>query len=539
MGFEGTERCADIIVQILHSKGVKHIFGHPGEQILPLYDALRESDIKHVLMRHEQGAAHAADGYARSSGRWSVCIASAGPGALNLVMGVATAYKDSIPLLVITGDVPTTMREKNVFQQIRVCDVFKPITIKSYNITNPEKGINKLKIAINMLENGRTGPIHLNFPKDVLSTYIDPKAVPEPSFNSSTTDLSQIEDIKNIIKEAAQPLIIAGNGVFWSHTYKKVQEIAEKHEIPVATTYPARGIIREDHSLSLGLIGLRGTEAANYAGKNADLILALGCRLSERTCLGIGESTIIHVNTDKKVLKGDINLNIDLNLFFKGLTTMELSEYDVRKKRKEWLRRIDERSSKHHIKSNSSDFPMKPQHAIKEILEASENDILVNDAGAHTTWVNLLKEVNEPATLIFSGAMGPMGYGLPAAIGVALSRPDKRVLVVVGDGGFQMTLQELGTLKQLDLPIVISIINNSSLGIIKQWQNTFYGGEYQVELKNPDFVKLAESYDIKSARIKSPEKVYEMVIKAQEENKPYLLDIIVDPEENIPLPVVK
>jgi acetolactate synthase I/II/III large subunit len=531
-------RCADALVEILEANGVKFVFGHPGEQILPFYDALRTSKIKHVLMRHEQGAAHAADGYARSSGQMGVCLSTAGPGALNLVMGVATAYKDSVPILVITGDVPTDLKGCNVFQEIDICGVFQPITLKSFDVKDSEDAVFKLKEAVEMMQYGKTGPVHLNLPKDVLLGMVDISVITENIGHFPETDKENISaDISNAIKlieESERPFIIAGAGIIWAHALMEFRKFVETYRIPVATTYPARGIIPEGHQLSLGMIGVRGTEAANFAGKNCDVLIALGCRLSERTRKGIGNCKVIHVNLDEKSLKGNINIKEDVLEFIRRLNDLKLGSTES------WLLEIQKYSRSYCIKTDYLNVPLKPQRAIKEILDASEinsmDSVIINDAGTHTTWVTLLKTVKNPSSLLFSGGFGPMGYAVPASVGAAVANPGKHIVAVVGDGGFQMTLQELATIAQLDLPVVICIINNSSLGIIKQWQDLYYEGRYEVELENPDFVKLAEAYNIVARRVDSPGSVFKAVKKALDTKKPYLIEVVVDKEEGIPLP---
>ena len=526
-------RFSDAIIQILESENVKHIFGHPGEQILPLYDALRKSEIKHILTRHEQGAAHAADAYARITGKFGICIASAGPGALNLTMGIATAYKDSVPMLVITGDTPTDLKGGNVFQEIEVCKVFKPITLKSSNIENPEEGILKLKEAINMLKHGKTGPVHLSIPKDVLEDQVYKSLIHKKIIFPSKTNLKDLNTRVNTaikaIENAKKPVILVGAGVIWSNATDKVLNFAEKHKIPFSTTYHAMGIYSYEHPLYLGMMGTRGTDASNFAGGNSDVLLALGTRLSERTRALIGNCKIIQVNLDEDNLKGDINIQQDVGALIDSLNELKVL------KNEEWLKELSTYSTIHKIKTDYDNVPIKPQTAIQDILDAAEDSIIVNDAGSHTTWLTLLHKAKKSSSFIFSGGFAPMGYGIPAAVGASLAKPEKNIIVIVGDGGFQMTSQELATIAQLNLPVVICIINNSSLGIIKQWQNIYYGNTYEVELQNPDFVKLAESYYIDAKRVNSPGKVFQNVKEALNLRKPYLIEIIVDKEECIPL----
>lgn len=525
-------RCADALIKILEDHGVEFIFGHPGEQILPFYDALRNSKIKHVLMRHEQGAAHAADGYARASFNLGVCVASAGPGALNLVMGVATAFKDSVPLIVITGDVPRDLKGKRAFQDMDLNGIFKHITLESFYIENPEDGILKLKYAIELLKHGRTGPLHLNFPKDVLDSTVDISVLNVTCGCPPVLPLNAIEDAIRLIENSRRPLILAGTGIIWAHAVDKLRNFAVRNSIPVVTTYSARGVLPEDHPLCLGMIGLRGTTAANFAGKNCDLLIALGCRFSERTSLGIGKTNIIHVNPDPDVLCGKIRIQGDASEFLNKMKGIHVED------RKKWLNNLENHKRTYEIKTDYEDIPIKPQRAIKEILEVSNHLTTVSDAGTHTTWVNLLKKIIRPSELIFSGGFGPMGYGIPAAIGASIADPKKKVVLIVGDGGFQMTLEELAVIAQEKMEILICIINNCCLGIIKQWQEMNYKGRYEVDLENPDFIELADAYGIKGRLINAPDEIHNAVKSALDIKGPYIIDIKVDKEEGIILPKV-
>ncbi len=525
-------RCADALVEILESNGVKFIFGHPGEQILPFYDALRNSSIKHVLMRHEQGAVHAADGYARASGNFGVCTASAGPGALNLTMGIATTYKDSVPLIVITGDVPSDLRGGGVFQEIDLEEIFKPITLETFHIHDPEDGVLKLKKAIGMIKYGKTGPVHLNFPKDVLNSPLENSVLKHGVEYYPKTDLSKIDNALKFIEQSKRPLILAGAGVIWSNAADNLRSFVKEHKIPVTTTFHARGVLPEDHPLCLGMIGLRGTDAANFAGENCDVLLALGCRFSERTLVGIGDCRIIHVNLDEHVLRGDVKILGDVGKFLKEISNLKSIETE------NWLNELKNQKRSYDIKTDYNEVPIKPQRAVKEIIDASGDSIIVTDAGAHTTWVTLLVKVMRPSSLIFSGGFGPMGFGVPASIGASFANPKKSIIVITGDGGFQMTSQELATIAQKKLHILICIINNSSLGIIKQWQDLYYKERFEVELDNPDFVELARSYGIEAETVDSPGDVFRSVRKALKLKKPYLIDVMVDKEEKIPLPKV-
>lgn len=542
--------CGDILVGILEKSGVDTIFGHPGEQIMPFYESLRKSNINHILMRHEQGAAHAADGYARSSGNIGVCVATAGPGALNFVMGVATAFKDSVPMIIITGDVPTNLKGKNTFQDAELNNVFKSITIKTYNPQNPEEAVLNFVEAIQHLKKGPQGPIHINLPKDIIGMDIkdvDKKGKIKTQYKTKYTpnyDYFDLNHAIDVFKQAHSPLIIAGAGIIWGKCEDKLKRLVKQGNIPIATTYHLTGMFDKNDPLFLGLIGSRGSERANYAYKNADVILALGTRLSEKTIdedLKINQdanTTLIHINTKISDLRGDININGDVNVLLDNL--IPLNPYcspdwvnNVNKQRQLDLR---ERETLISPESNElSSFLLKPQVAINTILEKSKDLYVVGDAGGHTTWLAMLGKYNPPKQLIFTGGMGSMGYGLPAAIGVASKHKREPIIMIAGDGSFQMTLQELATVKEYKLPIIICIINNFQLGIIRQWQETFYGGKYQVDLENPDFVEIAKAYGIEAVTAGSNETLKEALEVAIELKEPYLIDIVVN-EEDIPLP---
>lgn len=543
---------SEYIVKILEDIGVKHIFGHPGEQIIPFYGALNNSKINHILMRHEQGSVHAADAYARVSGKFGVCISTAGPGALNMVMGVGTAFKDSIPMLIITGDNPQTHEKKDGFQDIDIESVFKPITIKNFNPKNGKSAIKNIKDIIKTLVNEPRGPIHLNLSKDVLlDQNIDEIINQDSHLYKNKIDLcydyyeyNNIDSAISEIEKANRPLIIAGAGVFWGNAINDLKLFSENNKIPIAHTYHSKGLI-EDHDFELGLVGIRGSKMANFAFKNSDLIIFLGSKISERTTaidknfdFKRAKTKIISVNIDENTLFGDIkihgNVKNVLNYFNSSDRIKNLS-YNY------WIEKIFNNNEKIHISGlNSEKIPLKPQIAIKLIMESFNdskfnNPILVNDAGSHTTWVNLISEIYNKR-VIFSGGMAPMGYGLPAACGASIAKPTNNIILINGDGGFQMNIQELATISSNNLPILIVILNNSQLGVIRQWENLYDENlRYSVDLKNPDFVKLANSYGIEGDSVNSKEGL-QLAIKDLKLDKPYLLEVIIDEED---IPVVK
>jgi len=506
---------ADKIVEILAEEGLDTVFGIPGEQIMPLYKALSTSKIRHVLTRHEQAAAHAADGFARSSGKVGVCISTAAPGALNFTMALATAFKDNVPILVLTGDNELKYRNTDHFQSLPQFEIFKHITKASYNPLNGTEAMYVLRAAIYELKTMPKGPIHINLSKDVLL---------EEDFNDfdlcylCEDDLSKISDAQKLIDSAEKPLFILGAGAISQR--ENIERIAGKYQIPVTTTFHAKGIISENDDLNLGLVGIRATPQARYAFENADCIIALGIKASERTLSEIPKN-LIHVNLNRDVLVGEYPIHGKVEDFL----------FEINFKKTEWLGEILEIDNS--IKIEGTDDDLSPQAAIKRILEKFDNNITVSDAGSHTTWTTLMKKCQKPGQLLFSGGMAPMGYGLPAAIGASFATGE-RIVVINGDGDFQMNLQELATVKENNLDIVVFILNNSEFGIIRQWQEQFYDMKpYQITLNNPDFVKLSSSYSIDGVRV---DNLFDLEYLLESDLKGPLVVEVVCRSENIPLP---
>ena len=609
---------AEALIKLLEDDGVKHMYGHPGEQILPFYKALRDSSIEHILTRHEQGAVHAADAYARSSGNYGLCISTAGPGAMNLVMGLNVAFKDSVPILVFTGDNDYSRKDEDIFQNSPINRVFENVTIKSFHPSSGKLAVFNLIEALIILHKYPKGPVHINLSKDILLedvnlNEIDFKEIIDSfehgifddidcdidcgidsdlnAFNekvSSVSDFYRLVDIfdKNFIyhdaklifcdgfsssfnsfsknnkdymdnninlaiekvKVSRKPLVIVGNGIVWGKAIEKLSTFVSKTWAPIATTFHSKGIISESDKLNLGIVGLRGTSLANYAYEHSDCILVLGAKLSERTIAACDfdmvKDKIIHVNIDEDSLKGNINLSMDAFDFLDLLLDeIEYNEY----KDKDFIRYSD---WIYEIYSNYEELIvdgidereenciplMRPPYAINKIVNAFKGSYFLSDAGTHTTWTTLLSKNDKFGKLLFSGGFGPMGYGLPGAIGVAIAHPDDQVVVICGDGDIQMVIQELATIREYDLNIVIFIIDNSQLGIIRQWEETVYDmGKYQIDLVNPDFVKLADAYGIDSMKVESREDLELAIDKAFNSSHAFLVDVCVC-EENIPLP---
>lgn len=513
---------ADRLVQVLEEAEVKHIFGIPGEQILPMYDAIEDSSIEHILVRHEQAAAHAADAYYRSSGKFGVCISTAAPGALNFVMAVATAYKDNVPMLIITGDNPTPIKHLDYFQSFPLSKVFKGITFKSYDPSNGSEAIANLKEAIAILNHEAKGPIHLNLSNNITQ---------ELEFNEEEVnyipdyDYNNIGKANKLIKESRKPFIILGSGAINSN----INKIVNENSIPVSTTFAGKGIIDEKKEINLGLIGVRGSKKSDYALKNSDCVIAIGTRLSERTIKDFGaiRNKLIHVNIDKDKLKGNCQIHGDAQIFLNRAKFNKVN----------WLDEILNQNIQEEKVEGIEDeaIPLKPQSAINSVLKIAKNSIIVSDAGSHTTWTTLLAKPDSFGKLLFSGGLAPMGYGLPAAIGATIANPNEKVILICGDGDIQMNIQELATIKQYNLPIIIVVLNNNEYGIVRQFEEVYGMEPYQVTLENPNFIKIAAAYGIDSVKIDSKEYLEDFMKIAMNLDQPIFIEVNVA-KEDIPLP---
>ncbi len=504
------------MVELLEEEGINHIFGIPGEQIMPMYEALSNSKIAHILTRHEQAAAHAADAYTRTSDSIGVCMATASPGALNMVMATAAAFKDSVPMLILTGDNDLAKRDGNFFQSIPLRDVFENVTYENYSPLNGSEAVHALKTALYKLKNNPKGPIHINLSRDVL---LNEDFVEFDLCYLCEHDVSSIEDAQKLISSSQKPLFVLGAGAI--SEAENIKMLAEMYRIPVTTTYNARGIISEDNPINLGMVGIRATPRAKKAIDECDCIIALGSIASERTFPEIDEDKFIHVNIDKDVLKGKYQIQGSVG---EVIASLEFHKVD-------WLDGLLEIDNA--VEVEGVDDELKPQAAVKRILNRFDNEIIANDAGSHTTFSTLLYHAKYPNHFLFPGATAPMGYGLPAAIGAAIATGEK-VISINGDGGIQMNLQELATLKENNLDVIVFILNNSEYGIIRQWEEQIYGMDsYQTDLKNPDFIKLASSYGIDAVQITTLEDLEFLLEK--DLKGPLVVEIIVD-RQNIPLP---
>ena len=534
---------AQIVVECLKKEDVKVIFGIPGGAIMPLYDVLySETSIKHILTRHEQGAAHAADGYARATGKVGVCMATSGPGATNLVTGLANAHLDSIPLVAFTGQVPTGLIGTDAFQEVDISGITLPITKNSYIARDVKDLARIVQEAFYIARTGRPGPVLIDFPKDIQSAQTEfkyPESVSlnsyKPTFNGN---IQQIKAAVQEIKNAKKPIVYAGGGVISSNAFPELKDFVLKTNIPITTTLMGLGCFPETHPLSLGMLGMHGTAYANYAVSAADLIIALGARFDDRITGKLDEfgskAKIIHIDIDPAEVGKNILVDIPIIGDIKNILE-KLNKYVLKKKETEWLNTIEDLKRKYPLKYINNE-ELKPQYIMETISKiAKDNTIIVTSVGQHQMWAALYYRHTEPRSFISSGGLGTMGYGFPAALGAKMGCPEKTVICISGDGSFQMNQQEIATAVNNNLAITVIIMNNGYLGMVRQWQELFFDKRYaETTLNgNPDFVKLVEAYGGTGIRVNKKQELYPALEKALSLNKFVLIDCLVPKEENV------
>jgi acetolactate synthase-1/2/3 large subunit len=534
---------AHIIWSCLVEQGVDTVFGYPGGAILPAYDALLDHPIRHVLVRHEQGATHMADGYARASGRIGVVTATSGPGATNLVTGIATAMMDSIPLLCITGQVPESLLGSDAFQETDVTGITLPITKHNYLVTRAADIEPTLREAVALATSGRPGPVLVDITKNAQQEQADWPGPPprRRAEGRKAAPAEALDRAASLIARAERPVILAGHGILKSHAMAEVRALAERAQVPVAMTLLGIGALPASHPLNLGMMGMHGEAWVNDAIQEADLLIALGMRFDDRVT---GKLTAyarharkIHIDIDPSELNK--NVRADVGIAGDLRTVLEVLVPRVREARHDsWLARIRDLAGGPTVRSIehlADDGHLYAAQVIHDIWIATEGRaIVVTDVGQHQMWAAQYYRVSEPHTWITSGGLGTMGFALPAAIGAKLARPDREVWAIVGDGGFQMTQAELQTIRQEGVKINIAIINNGYLGMVRQWQQFFHQRRYSATpLSSPDYVKIADAHGLRGAHVTRREQVADAVAAARASDTTVLLDFHVEQEDSV------
>lgn len=536
---------AQIFLECLKKEKVNVIFGYPGGSVLDIYDALYDSKIKHLMTRHEQGAVHAADGYARATGDVGVCLVTSGPGATNTVTGLATAYMDSIPIVVFTGQVPTKLIGNDAFQEADIVGISRPCTKHNYLVEKTEDLPRIIKEAFHIARSGRPGPVLVDLPKDILGREVEFKPAEKVEIRGYKPiykgNVRQIERVLDEVLKAKKPVIYAGGGVILSNASKELCAFAKKTNIPVTMTLMGLGCFPGTDSMSLGMIGMHGTFRANMAVTNCDLLIAIGARFDDRITGDINAfasyAKIVHIDIDPTSISKNIPVDIpvvgDVKEILKSALGI-LKEKKVKKPvRKKWFDDIKAWRDKHSLGYKMKET-IKPQYVVEKIYEVTKGDcIITTEVGQNQMWAAQYFNYDKPRTLLTSGGLGTMGYGFPAAIGAQVAFPNKTVIDIAGDGSIQMNIQELATAVEYNLPVKIAILNNYSLGMVRQWQQLFYNKRYSHSTftRHPDFVKLAEAYGAVGMRTDKPDEVESVIKKALSINKPVIMDFIVENEE--------
>ncbi|HNT07068.1 MAG TPA: biosynthetic-type acetolactate synthase large subunit [Methanoculleus sp.] len=535
---------ARTLIEALQREGVDTIFGYPGGVVLPIYDELYDSSIRHILVRHEQAAAHAADGYARASGRVGVCLATSGPGACNLVTGIATAYMDSIPIVALTGQVPTGLLGNDAFQESDITGITMPVTKHNYLVKDAGDLDRTIQEAFYIARTGRPGPVLIDLPKDVTTGEVKGGgAAPgevclrgyQPTYQGH---VRQIDKALDLVVQAERPLIYAGGGVVLSGASAELLEFAETAAIPVTTTLMGLGAVPGDHPLSLGMLGMHGTQSANYAVTECDLLLAVGVRFDDRVTGRIGtfapNAAVIHIDIDPAEIGKNKPVDVPIVGDVKAVLQALLRRMQKRGDTTNWVARTNAWKAQYPLTYREDDH-LRPQYVIRELSDILKGEaIITSEVGQNQMWTALYYCFKKPRTWITSGGLGTMGYGFPAAIGAHFARPDVPVVDVAGDGSFQMNIQELGTVAHYRIPVKVMILNNMYLGMVRQWQELFYDRRYSyTELPPVDFVKIAHAYGVEGMRVDEKAGVREAIETALATDGPFVLDFRVEREENV------
>jgi acetolactate synthase-1/2/3 large subunit len=543
---------AQILLEGLKREGVEVVFGYPGGAVLNIYDEIFNEKFKHILVRHEQGAVHAADGYARSSGKVGVCLVTSGPGGTNTVTGIATAYMDSVPLVVFSGQVPTLLIGNDAFQEADIVGITRSCTKHNYLVKDVKELPRIISEAFYIAKSGRPGPVLVDLPKDVMldSTSANfPENVSIRGYHPTYEGHSyQIERALQLIYKAKRPIIYAGGGVILSDAAKELTDFTKTLNFPITMTLMGLGAFPVTDSLSLGMLGMHGTFSANMAISESDLVIAIGARFDDRVTGKIEEfaphAKVIHIDIDPTSISKNIKVDIPIVGDCKRVLTVLLKEMEAHEDETErvkghvapWLEQIEKWRNKHALAYEIEDA-IKPQYVVEKIGELTNGDaIITTEVGQNQTWAAQFYKFTKPRTFLTSGGLGTMGYGLPAAIGAQVAHPDKTVIDIAGDGSIQMNIQEMATAVQYSLPVNIVILNNTYLGMVRQWQELFFDRRYAytcMENIAPDFVKLAEAYGALGFRVEKMKEVVPVLKEAFKAKRPAIIDVVVEKFEGV------
>ena len=540
---------AQIFFESLKAEGVEVIFGLPGGAVIDIYDEMPKHNIRHILVRHEQGATHMADGYARATGKVGVCLVTSGPGATNTVTGIATAYMDSIPIVVFTGQVPTALIGNDAFQEADIVGITRPCTKHNYLVKDVRDLAKVIREAFFLARSGRPGPVLVDLPKDVMASKAEfkyPKKIAMKGYKPTTeAHMGQIKRAYKTITKAKRPVIYAGGGVILSSAAKELKQLGEKLMCPVTTTLMGLGGFPAPHELWLGMLGMHGTFRANMAVANTDMLISIGARFDDRVTGKLDEfapsAKILHIDIDptsiSKNVKVDIPIVGDCKDALKKLLQLvkESPIDDLEKLRQPWLDQIQKWKETYPLAYEQKDDQIKPQYVVEMLYKLCKDKkpIITTEVGQNQMWAAQYFHYSEPRTLLTSGGLGTMGYGMPAAIGAQAAFPERLVIDIAGDGSIQMCIQELTTAVENNLPVKVAILNNQYLGMVRQWQQLFYEKQYCATCLKmaPDFVKLAEAYGAVGLRATKPSEVEKVIQEAFATPRPVIMDFVVNPEE--------
>ncbi len=542
---------AQILLKCLEKEGVDVMFGFPGGAVIDIYDEIPRSSVEHILVRHEQGAIHAADGYARATGRVGVCLVTSGPGATNAVTGIATAYADSIPVVIFTGQVPRPLIGNDAFQEVDIVGITRPCTKHNYLVQDIKDLARTIKQAFYLARSGRPGPVLVDLPKDIQSQVAEfdyPEKVEMRSYKpTNKPHIGQIRKVVKLLKNAKKPLIYSGGGVITSGSHKELTWLGRMLNIPVTSTLMGLGAFPGDDDLFLGMLGMHGTYAANMAVNNCDLLLAVGARFDDRVTGKINTfapgATIVHIDVDPTSIQKNVSVHVPLVADCKSAlgalkkeTESTLADFDWAAEHKDWVKQVQTWAKEHPLTYKDDSKAIKPQYVVEKIYEITKGDaIIATEVGQNQMWAAQFYKYTKPNTLLTSGGLGTMGYGFPAAMGAQRAFPDKLVIDIAGDGSIQMCIQEMMTVVCNKLPVKIVILNNGYLGMVRQWQELFYEKNYCATCMDaqPDFVKLAEAYGAVGFRVTEKKDVEKTLREAFKVDRPVIVDIRVEREENV------